>query len=198
MTTIALGDLILVEHGRVLATYHSFKLAVVTLTHPRVWAVTYHASTNKWAGRAYEMTERKAHHATEADVRRMVRSTHRVSFDACVLALRARCAPALAPLTVEHVCEQAHDYARRAGFYNDDGTHKSGGVAGQLALIHSEVSEALEAHRFGNLKGLAEELADVVIRVADLARALNFDLSWEILHKMAANEARPHRHGKAY
>lgn len=65
-----------------------------------------------------------------------------------------------------------------------------------LALIHSEVSEALEADRkgFGTEK-VAEELADVVIRVMDTAAAHGLDLAGALISKMARNKAREYRHG---
>lgn len=81
-------------------------------------------------------------------------------------------------------------------------------VAQKLALVHSEVSEALEAHRetqltswtlpSGKPMGFASELADVCIRVFDLAAKLNINLEQEIVNKMAYNETRPYKHDKAY
>jgi NTP pyrophosphatase (non-canonical NTP hydrolase) len=64
-----------------------------------------------------------------------------------------------------------------------------------LALIHSEVSEALEADRRGNEEQLAEELADVCIRVFDFCGAKDIDLQAAILKKMEYNKSRPHKHG---
>ena len=74
-----------------------------------------------------------------------------------------------------------------------------------LALIHSEVSEAVEDVRDGNttikyaedgkLNGLPSELADVVIRVFDLAGHLNIDIGKVIVEKHEYNKTRPHRHG---
>ncbi|SIS88623.1 nucleoside triphosphate pyrophosphohydrolase family protein [Alicyclobacillus vulcanalis] len=65
-----------------------------------------------------------------------------------------------------------------------------------LALIHSEVSEALEADRkgYGEAK-VAEELADVVIRVMDTAAAHGLDLAGALFRKMAINKERAYRHG---
>lgn len=44
--------------------------------------------------------------------------------------------------------------------------------------------------------GFPSELADIVIRVFDLAGALGINLEQEVLNKMAYNETRPHKHGK--
>lgn len=70
-------------------------------------------------------------------------------------------------------------------------------VAEKLALIHSEVSEAMEAAR-KNLKddklphrsGVEVELADAVIRILDLAGALKLDLAGAIQEKLAYNQSR--------
>jgi len=64
-----------------------------------------------------------------------------------------------------------------------------------LALVHSEVSEALEAARKDDREELAEELADVVIRVLDLAEHEGIDLADAVLAKMEKNRGRSHRHG---
>jgi NTP pyrophosphatase (non-canonical NTP hydrolase) len=71
-------------------------------------------------------------------------------------------------------------------------------VAEKLALIHSEISEAMEGHRKGLTdvhlplrKSIEVELADAVIRIADLAGALGLDLGGAIAEKMAYNAQRP-------
>lgn len=120
-------------------------------------------------------------------------------------------------LTINEVVREAHQTAISKGFYTHlDGRdilpgsvgemalhnpsgyrHLSGlGVVGQLLLIHSEVTEAMESDRRNEGDDrIAEELADIVIRVADLAGYMNLDLDKAIEDKMAANKVRPHRHG---
>ena len=64
-----------------------------------------------------------------------------------------------------------------------------------LCLIHSEVSEALEAYREDEFDLLAEELADIIIRTLDMAAGLNIDIGGEVLRKHRININRPYRHG---
>jgi len=70
-------------------------------------------------------------------------------------------------------------------------------VAEKLCLIHSEISEAMEGHR-KNLRDdklphrlmLEVELADAVIRIMDLAGALELDLAGAIAEKLSYNATR--------
>lgn len=71
-------------------------------------------------------------------------------------------------------------------------------VAQKLCLTHSEVSEGMEGHRKGLMDDkiphrsmLEVELADAVIRIADLAGALGLDLGGAIADKLAYNAVRP-------
>ena len=105
------------------------------------------------------------------------------------------------------------------GFYD---TEKN--VGETLALIHSEVSEMLEAHRKGlhcteriaevngcsldehfQKRFLAEskdtfedELADTIIRCLDLAGFMGIDIEGHIEAKLRYNAMRPYKHGKKY
>ena len=70
-------------------------------------------------------------------------------------------------------------------------------VAEKLALIHSEVSEAMEGHRKGLMDdklphrpAVEVELADAIIRIGDLAGALGLDLGGAIVEKMVFNATR--------
>ena len=86
-------------------------------------------------------------------------------------------------------------------------------VAQKLCLTHSEVSEAMEGHRKGLMDDhlphrpmIEVELADAVIRIADLAGALGIDLGGAVQEKLQYNaqradhkpEARSAQGGKAY
>lgn len=67
-------------------------------------------------------------------------------------------------------------------------------IPADLALIHSEVSEALEAFRRGDADAFAVELADVVIRVIGLSHGLEIDLARAINEKVEKNKNRPFKH----
>jgi NTP pyrophosphatase (non-canonical NTP hydrolase) len=69
-----------------------------------------------------------------------------------------------------------------------------------IALMHSELSEALEAMRNHDFKkdDVAEELADCCIRIFDYCGARNIDLEKAIFKKIEYNETRPYRHGKKF
>ena len=64
-----------------------------------------------------------------------------------------------------------------------------------LMLVDSELGEACEAIRLGDEENLAEELADVVIRIADFCGWRDIDLEKAIAEKMAKNKSRPFLHG---
>jgi NTP pyrophosphatase (non-canonical NTP hydrolase) len=91
----------------------------------------------------------------------------------------------------EAVIEDVHETAVAHGWHEEPTP-----LPVKLALIHSEVSEALEADRkhLGE-DAVAEELADVVIRVMDTAAAHRLDLAGALFRKMAVNRQREYRHG---
>lgn len=64
-----------------------------------------------------------------------------------------------------------------------------------LSLVHSEVSEALEAFRADCPHDFYEEMIDVIIRVLDCIGAFDYDIDATIKTKMEYNRLRGHRHG---
>lgn len=121
---------------------------------------------------------------------------------------------AFAGLMLQEAC---HGAAKEAGWWvAKDGSRVQDNpyaFSNKLALIHSEISEAME----GDRKSLQDdhlphrsmrevELADAVIRIMDLAGAYGMDIGGAITEKMAYNaqradhkpEARAAAGGKAY
>lgn len=95
--------------------------------------------------------------------------------------------------------QQCHGAAKEAGWWNDlhTGEPVQRNVGELLMLIVSEVAEAMEGHRKGlmddhlpNRPMIEVELADAVIRIADMAGALGLDLGGAIADKLAYNAAR--------
>lgn len=91
---------------------------------------------------------------------------------------------------LSEIQQEAWETAEEKGFH--EGRDNLTPIA--LALIHSEVTEALEADRRGQ-DNFGEELADIIIRVADLAGCEDIDLEQEVKDKMAENRERPEMHG---
>lgn len=98
-------------------------------------------------------------------------------------------------MNINELCKEAYETARSKGWH--DSPREMGTI---LALIHGEVSEAMEAdRRREGWDRVTEELADVCIRVFDLCGSLNLDLEQAIRHKMAYNKTRSYKHGnKSY
>ena len=91
---------------------------------------------------------------------------------------------------IRWLCQEVHQIASDHGWWNEE---RNDGEL--IALMHSELSEALEALRAGNKANLAEELADTVIRICDFAEARGLDLGLAVLEKMDINANRSHKHG---
>lgn len=120
---------------------------------------------------------------------------------------------------INKLAKEIHAINVKNGFYEDEKN-----IGEMLALIHSEVSEALECDRKDkyctisakaflgttedvlfkagfqdNIKDTFEdELADIMIRVMDLAEYKGIDLESHIAAKMRYNSLREYKHGKKY
>ena len=94
--------------------------------------------------------------------------------------------------TIKEWQEYVRNWAKGQGFLwtRDD-------IDTALLRIHSEVSEAGEAVRDNNMELLAEEFADIFIRLVDACEVMGVDLEAETEKKMAINEKRPYLHGRA-
>lgn len=99
---------------------------------------------------------------------------------------------------LRYIIGEAHKTAREKGWW--DKTRSDGEL---IALMHSELSEALEALRHGNppsehipeFTGVEEEMADLLIRVFDASAARGWRLIEALAAKMDFNESREYRHG---
>lgn len=119
---------------------------------------------------------------------------------------------------INQLSKEIFENGKAKGFYESDRN-----IGEMLCLIHSEVSEALECDRKKKsilhdpgyvaeqqdekfkecferfIKDTFEdELADIMIRVMDLAAYKGIDLEKHIALKMRYNAMRPYKHGKLY
>ena len=105
-------------------------------------------------------------------------------------------------LTFESLADEIHETAKSKGFWDSETDINF--VLAKLCLVHSEVSETMEAVRKeqGDVK-VVEEMSDVIIRLLDLYYGMK-QRGWiagdvyldEVLgNKMEINSNRPHMHG---
>jgi NTP pyrophosphatase (non-canonical NTP hydrolase) len=109
--------------------------------------------------------------------------------------------------SISYLIRDCYKIAKDHGWWDDSSAPIN--FPEKLALIHSEVSEALEEYRnpehpIGELyfvgdnkkpEGVPAELADVLIRIFDLCGHYGIDLENAVYQKMLYNTSRPFRHG---
>jgi NTP pyrophosphatase (non-canonical NTP hydrolase) len=108
----------------------------------------------------------------------------------------------MTPSSLASIGQAAHEINTANGWevftpqdWPEKGRHSVLKLCTHMALVHSEVSEATEAIRHDDHINFAEELADIIIRVASIAHGLGISLDKEVKLKLKTNAGRGHRHG---
>ena len=106
-------------------------------------------------------------------------------------------------MTIKELQDRSYIQAVAKGWAGDGAPEVT--VPTACALIHSEVSEALESYRKsepvswtdqnGKPEGMGPEFADVLIRIGHYAEIFGIDLEHEVDRKLQYNDTRAHRHG---
>ena len=106
-------------------------------------------------------------------------------------------------MILERLAKMVHDTAKEKGFW--DGEYNHDKIGNKLALVHSEVTEVLEAIR--KSKGqvaIVEEMSDVIIRLLDIYQAMvenkeiTVSLEKVLKDKMEVNKKRERLHGNLF
>ena len=112
--------------------------------------------------------------------------------------------PKLPEQVIDDLAKEIHQCAVDHGFWQSNRT-----IGESISLIHSELSEWLEAARHRDLEQTQDEhcpafsneeieAADAIIRILDLCRKEEYRIGEALVAKMRYNKSRPYKHGKRF
>jgi len=93
-------------------------------------------------------------------------------------------------MEMKTIAALVHDNAVKRGWWEDTRS-----VEELLCLVHSDILEALWAFWNHDDDNFKEALADIVIRVFDMAEGLGINIEDAVKSKHSVNIDRPYRHG---
>lgn len=114
----------------------------------------------------------------------------------------------MSEITIKNLIIEAHSRSVEKGFYDGIVPTDKYYLGNSIALMHQELSEALDELRDGEIQlylandgkpeGFLVELADCIIRICDTVGSLGLGPEFEeaIKRKMEYNKNRPYKHGR--
>ena len=116
-------------------------------------------------------------------------------------------------MNLNQLSRESFQIATYKGFWDTqkDEEKNTTRIVQKIALVHCELSEAVEELRKnsdprhlyfreedGKPEGFGIELADAVIRIADLFDACDLDMNYYVQVKLDFNKTRPRKHGRNF